>query len=46
MNDRWALLTALLLLIGKAPAPAADDAIERLQDFLTVSAFDGPSACG
>lgn len=34
-------LAGLLLLLLPAAAPAADDAIERLEDFLTVSAFQG-----
>ncbi len=34
-------ISALLLAIGTPGAPAADDPIERLRDFLTFSAFDG-----
>ncbi|MEA3213657.1 MAG: hypothetical protein QOE70_6714 [Chthoniobacter sp.] len=41
MRFRPALFAALLLLARGPVAPAADDYIERLQDFLTVSAFDG-----
>ena len=41
MRPRPALLTALLLLAHAPVMTAADDDIERLQDFLTVSAFDG-----
>jgi hypothetical protein len=40
MRRRLAIFAALLLLIVAPLAPGADDLIERLQDFLTVTAFD------
>lgn len=41
MKFRPAIFAALLLLAHDQIAPAADDYIEHLQEFLTVSAFDG-----
>jgi len=38
---RPVFIAALLLASGASLAPAADDPIERLEDFLTFSAFDG-----
>ncbi len=41
MRHPLARLTALFLLAGAATTAIAEDYIERLGDFLTVSAFDG-----